>query len=200
MSALVKFGAVSAVVGGALVVVEELINPVLGYPETGPGDLAMSVLYALHVPLFLFAALGLYLYQQREAGMLGLTGFALAAVGSLFLAGLVWTDLFLFPAIEQVAPQLADEPTTTMLVGLLLSLAVYTVGWSLLGVATLRARVVPRRVAVALLVGVAAVVVGFFDVVPGLLVVFYGAVIWLGLTMLREPARIASPTVTPVAA
>lgn len=200
MNALVKLGGVSAVVGGALVVAEEIVNPFLGYPETGPGDLAMSVLYGLHVPLFLFAVLGLHLRQQRQAGMLGLVGFVLTAVGSMFLAGIVWTDLFMFPAVEGVAPQLADEPTATMVLGFVLSIAFYVVGWLVLAIATLRARVVPRPAAVALLVGVAALVASFAEVVPGLLVVFYGAVIWVGLTILREPEPVAAPSAAYAAA
>jgi len=185
MSALVKVGAVCAVLGAALAIAEELVNPLLGYPETGPGDLAMSVLVGLHVPLFLFAVLGLHLRQQHAAGTLGLIAFLLTTVGSLLYGGIVWTDLFMFPAVEQVAPQLADEPTAAMLTGFLLSMAFYFVGWLLFGVATLRARVVTRRVAVALLVGVAALLVSFVAYVPGLLVLFYAAVGWLGLTTLR---------------
>ncbi len=185
MSALVKVGAVSAVVGAALLLVEEIVNPIIGYPETGPADLVMSVLYALHVPLFLFAALGLYLYQQRAAGALGLVGFLLTAVGSLFLAGIVWADLFLFPALAQFAPTLADEPTTGIVVGFILSIAFYALGWLLFAIATLRARVFPRAACIGLLVGVVALLASIADVLPGMGAIFAVAVGWLGLLTLR---------------
>lgn len=198
MSALIKVGAVSAVIGGALAIAHEVVNPFLGYPEAGSGDLAMSALYALHVPLFAIALVGFHLRQHREAGRLGLVGFLVALVGMMLLGGIVWSDLFLFPAIEAVAPGLADEPTTSMVIGFILSIAVYAVGWLAFAIATLRAGVFPRPAAVALLVGVVITSVVAVAYVPGVLVVFYGAVTWLGVTTLRRPEPVAFPS--PVAA
>jgi len=105
---------------------------------------------------FIVGATGLYLRQVSRAGWLGLAGFVLFAASWWLQTGYVFTELFVLPPLASVSPELVDSflsivnqhpgtldigqfGTVYNIVGLL-----YLLGGILLGVATLRASVLPR--------------------------------------------------------
>lgn len=105
---------------------------------------------------FIVGATGLYLRQMSRAGWLGLAGFVLFAASWWLQTGYVFTELFVLPPLAAVSPELVDSflsivnqhpgtldigqfGTVYNIVGLL-----YLLGGILLGVATLRAGVLPR--------------------------------------------------------
>lgn len=105
---------------------------------------------------FIVGATGLYLRQMSRAGWLGLAGFMLFAASWWLQTGYVFTELFVLPPLAAVSPELVDSflsivnqhpgtldigqfGTVYNIVGLL-----YLLGGILLGVATLRAGVLPR--------------------------------------------------------
>jgi hypothetical protein len=163
----------------------EALNVVLGYPESGAGDAIVSAGHAVWLPLALFGLIGLYLRQGKSTGRGGAVGFALAALGTLVLGSIHVSDLVLGPVIEQEAPQIFDEPSTTMLIAIVAAGAAFAVGHVLFAVATLRAGVLPRPAAVLYLVGA---VLGLASVVglPLTTVVLHAGLAWLGLAVLAE--------------
>ena len=101
------------------------------------------------------AAVGLYLAQRSQAGSFGAVAFTVALAGTMLGAGAQWTYVFVVPHFAGVAPALINEGSGPVLVGFVTSYAVLAIGWVLLGIATLRARLVPRPAAIAVIVGAA---------------------------------------------
>jgi uncharacterized membrane protein (UPF0136 family) len=167
-------------VGGALFVISELLDL---YNFSGAVDdenfsevaatapwVAEALLHLLGAVLLLF---GLYARQSEAAGHLGLVGFLVAFLGTALVAGVSWGDVFVVPILADAAPEVLDAGPP---LGIILSFGVFTVGWVLFGLATLRARVYPRVAAVLLMVGA---VLAFFPLSLST-VVFGAAVAWLG--------------------
>ena len=170
-------------VGGALFVISELLDL---YNFSGAVDeenfsevaatapwVAEALLHLLGTVLLLFGLFGLYARQSEAAGLLGLVGFLVAFLGTALVAGVSWGDVFVVPILADAAPEVLDAGPS---LGIILSFGVFTVGWVLFGLATLRARVYPRVAAVLLMVGA---VLAFFPLSLST-VVFGAAVAWLG--------------------
>ncbi len=135
------------------------------------------LLYLLSGALLLLGLVGLYTSQSEETGILGLIGFLAAFFGTVLLAGALWFELFITPALAAEAPGLAQAELG--LAGFILVFLFGAVGWVLFGIATLRARVYPRWAAVLLIVGG---VVAFFPV-PLAGIIFSVAIAWLGFIL-----------------
>jgi hypothetical protein len=82
------------------------------------------------------------LARLREAGA-GISGPAVAVVGTALVAGGTWTAVFMIPALAADAPAALAEDLAGLVVGFIASYAVFTVGWVWTGIALLRARLVP---------------------------------------------------------
>ena len=193
-SDLVRWGALSAIVGGALLVVSDLwglLMQGLG-GERSFSEVAQTASFALTsalsllaAVLILFALVGLHLRQSERAGVLGVLGFALAFLGTALAVGPSWALLFVAPSVAVEAPQFldAEQVPGPLSTGFILTFVVLTVGWALFAFAALRAGTYPRWVAVVLLVaallqflpfpgialvfGVAIALVGFFALTRG---------------------------------
>ena len=182
-SNLLRWSGLAAMVGGALFVISELLDL---YNFSGAVDdenfsevaatapwVAEALLHLLGTVLLLFGLFGLYARQSEAAGHLGLVGFLVAFLGTALVAGVSWGDVFVVPILADAAPEVLDAGPP---LGIILSFGVFTVGWVLFGLATLRARVYPRVAAVLLMVGA---VLAFFPLSLST-VVFGAAVAWLG--------------------
>ncbi len=106
-SDLARWGALSAVVGGALLVVADL----WGLLEEGLGgerpfsEVAQTASFALTsglsllaAVLILFGLVGLHLRHSEQVGILGGLGFVLAFLGTALVVGLSWALLFVAPS------------------------------------------------------------------------------------------------------
>jgi hypothetical protein len=136
--------------------------------------------------LLLFALIAAYDREARPAGMLGVIAVGAAIIGTVFMAGDWWYEAFAVPRIAEVAPEVVDTFVGgRVLTGGLSSFALFGIGWLLFGVASLRARVFPAAISIAILAG------GFLSGVPvgpaylpgG--VVLGLAIVWLGAWMMR---------------
>ena len=121
--------------------------------------LLSSSLMLLSIVLLLWALIGIYERQSRAAGAFGLWAFVVAFLGTALLAGNAWAQLFVWPTLAQVAPSLvssevmagqAAEASSYLSAGLNLSFPLFGIGMILFGVATVRAGVYPRWVAILL--------------------------------------------------
>lgn len=100
------------------------------------------------------ALLGLYLAQHRRLHRLGHTGLLIGFTGTVLAAGGAWDTLFTVPYLAEQAPAVLDVDTSgSLLAGFVISYLTLVVGWVLFGVATLRARVLPRAGSIVMLVG-----------------------------------------------
>jgi hypothetical protein len=164
LSAFIVAGAWGAIVGGAALVISFLLEwLVVPYERLGVAgaDLTASYLVAaglrlLSAVLFLWALLALYNRQSIAAGTFGLWGFIVAFFGTALLVGNAWAEVFVWPTLARVAPnvvtgQVAAPYLTT---GITLSVPVFGIGIVLFGLATLRAGVYPRWAAGLLIVSI----------------------------------------------
>jgi hypothetical protein len=151
-----------AIVAGALVIATRLVLML-----TIPTDLAslqavvLTPLYAINtvasIVAFGFLALALVAIYEREArtaGWLGVIGTGAALIGTVFMAGDWWYEAFAVPWLADVAPVVFDTGAGgRLLVGGVASFALFAFGWALFGAASIRARVFPRVLSVAILIG-----------------------------------------------
>jgi len=196
-SPLSRFAAPIAVVAGVLVVVTRLVAAL-----TVPAEselLKTYVLTATHAinsvasivafALLVLALVAVYDREARPAGMLGVVALGAAIVGTVFMAGDWWYEAFAVPRIAEVAPQVIDTFVGgRLLMGGLLSFALFGLGWVLFGIASLRARVFPAAISVAILVGglLSGVPIGIVYLSGG--VILGLAIVWLGAWMMRTTA------------
>lgn len=195
-SPLSRFAAPIAIVSGALVIVTRLVSLTI---PTDVGLLKAYVLTATHAinsvaSIVAFALLALALVaaydrEARPAGTLGVVAFGAAILGTVFMAGDWWFEAFAVPRIAEVAPQVFDTFVGgRLLMGGLLSFALFGLGWALFGIASLRARVFPTAISVAILAGglLSGVPIGFAYLTGG--VILGSAMVWLGAWMVRMTA------------
>lgn len=160
-STLFRWSGIAAILSGILAVVSSIVTP-----EVNP---SAAWLYLAGAIATIFAVIGIYGVQHKEAGILGLLGFVLSLAGNqLVTASIAGTPLF-------------DLGTT-----------IFAVGIILLAVATWFARRFPRWVPalwlLAVVVSLPALIVpaqaGLFYLLGGLLYAagFAGAgyVLWTG--------------------
>jgi len=138
-----------SIVVGIPVITEEL-REVAGSPRwvlVTASALALLLLLGL-------ALLALYLVQEHRLGALGHAGALVALAGTVLAAGGAWDSVFTVPYLAEVAPGVLDRGTSgPLLAGYVGSYLVLVIGWAAYAVATLRARVLPRGPATALLAG-----------------------------------------------
>ena len=160
----IRWGAVGFVLGGVVWIVLGL-SAVFGYLQAIPGREDV-VLYVVALLFTATALLGLHALQRSSYGLLGRVGFyvALAAVAVRLLGAVVY--LAGSSALEWLSPW----GTLGMLVGFVLY-----------GLATLRARVLPRWYGLALVVcmPVSLPLATYGTALFGLILVVLGCALWL---------------------
>jgi hypothetical protein len=190
-----------SMIAAALIVISQGVLFGLGLalgPQ--PADNALhSVKYVIALlALFtlLLALTGLYLRQAEAAGRLGVAGYLVAFLGTLLVAGDWWYESFVAPRIAAVAPEVMTGAITgSLLVGAAATFGLFALGWTLFGIATVRARVYPRPAAVLLVIG------GLVGILAGSTpyqVPLAIAVGWIGYSLTRsEEVGALAPELTP---
>jgi hypothetical protein len=122
---------------------------------TDPLFMAFSVAYFIAFPLLLIALVALYWRQAGRAGVFGAVAFCTALVGTVALAGDMWFDAFAVPWLVGVAPVVvsADRSGSLLMAGWLVSVVLFSLGWIMFGLASLRSRAFPRTLSIAVAVG-----------------------------------------------
>jgi len=176
LSRFIGAGAWAAIVSGLALVASLLLEwLVVPHERLGPealltsSYLVSSGLRLLGIILLLWALIGIYGRQSRAAGTFGLWAFVVAFIGTALSAGNTWAEVFVWPTLAQVAPNMMSgsvtEASSYLSAGLTLSFPLFGVGLILFGVATLRAGVYPRWAAVLLIISIPVTM--FLDPTPG---------------------------------
>jgi len=177
LSQFIGAGAWAAIVSGLAVAASLLLEwLVVPYEQLGQTEayltgsyLLSSGLRLLSTVLLAWALIGIYERQSRAAGTFGLWAFVVAFLGTALLAGNNWGEVFVWPTLAQVAPNVlsgqATEAPLYLLTGISLSFPIFSIGVILFGVATIRAGVYPRWAAVLLIVSLPVTI--FLDPTPG---------------------------------
>jgi hypothetical protein len=146
--------------------------------------------YAAAFPGLAIAACAAYDKQAREAGTFGLVALCAAIVGTVNLGANMWFEGFAVPWLADVVPQvLTAEKTLFWQVGYYSSYLLFAIGWVLFGLASLRARVFPRLISLAI---VAGGLIGFLAARPPYGVALGLALLSLGIWMVRTRSAAAA--------
>ena len=215
-STAVRLAGLSAVTTGVLFVVIQIVHPTDEVAAVTTARWAI-VHVASVVMCFLgvFGLAGLYARQADRAGWLGLIGYLLFSVFYLLTAAFQFVEALISPVLATEAPRFVESflgivtgHTGSIPLGTLSTLyqvvgGLYLLGSLLFGVATFRARVLPRWAAVLLaLSGPLAVIVTTvfahpidrFAAVPmGLALAGLGLALW-------ADRRVAPAPIAPLAA
>ena len=185
-SILIRWGGLAAILGGALIVIADLsLALTIGSADTYTGttlEQIASVLFLAGKVLLPIGLMGLYFYQIEAAGAFGRVAFLIALTGTILMVGSDWSEVFIAPILLKEVPALVDEPPASLMVGFLINYGLETLGWLLFGLATFRARVFPRPIAVLLIAGV---LLPFTDL-PWIFIVWNAAIVWMGLIVLSN--------------
>jgi hypothetical protein len=201
-----------AIVAGALVIATRVV--IMATTPTDIESLTVYVLAPTHAitsvasivafALLVLALVATYDLQARAAGVLGLIGLDAAILGTVFMAGDWWYEAFAVPRLAETAPSVMETfATSRLLMGGLLSFALFGIGWIIYGAASVRARVFPTAASWAIVVGgiLSAVPIGFAylsgNAILGLAMVALG--IWLAVHARRAREALA-PTPAPAPA
>ena len=188
---IVRWGALAAMVSGVLWIAGGLLH--LAYPQDPPGALGYFLNY-LGTAIFsgaylamLVGLVGLHARQVESYGRLGTAGFFLAFAGAA-LAFVGQATSGIFPNNGALGWLFSDSGF-----GFLVGLLLVSLGLVLMGVATLRARVLPRWCGVGLIALVVFSALGAFGgfVVVGLIWLALGYTLWSQLgTSIEQPSRV----------
>ncbi len=190
LSRFVRAGAWAAMVSGLALVVSMLMEwLVVPYERLGHTEAYFTSAYHVSsglrlfsIVLLLWGLIGIYGRQLRAAGTFGLWAFGVVFLGTALIAGNTWAEVFVWPTLAQVAPDMlsgagfATEASSYMSAGLTLSFPLFGIGLVLFGAATFWAGVYPRWVAVLLIVGIPVTM--FLDPTAGTFQESIGQILW----------------------
>lgn len=145
-SALIRWSGLGAVLGGALLILQQLYA-LIAPDVTSGGWVAVHTLGYIGLVFGLLGQVGVYAVQRERVGWMGLSGFVLGFLGNGLTAGAAFMNTFIVPVLTTRAPDLI-APTGPLFTGplglmVLFSAVLVTVGFILLGIATARADVLP---------------------------------------------------------
>jgi hypothetical protein len=178
-SDLIKWGGLAGILAGVAWAVSGVVHFAMVYPQAGTGptgsisDYLIEGAHAVAEAGMLGALLGLRARQAPRYGWLGVVGFFLAFVGTALLCTITVIAIITKDA-------LGEAVLGTIFISGVLG---WLVGFPLLGIATLRTRVLPRWVGVLLiayfpLFGFLLSSYGWGGVALGLLWLALGYVLW----------------------
>ena len=199
-SHLSRLAGPAGLVAGALLVAGELI--IVPFDVSDHVATTTNPVFQLGQVVYLLGFIGLMVFlfassrtMDDKGGRFGVFATLAALVGTMALGGDLWFETFAVPWIADEVPAAFDtDPTVVLGLGALSSYVLFAIGWVLYGVASLRARVYPRAIGVAIVIGGVA---GFhalmapFGVPLGLAVGAAGA--WL---LLRKSAGVPEASVS----
>ena len=162
-SNLIRWAGLSAVAAGVLFVVVQLIHPIdVLESVTTPGWTTVHYVSFSMCIFGLFGLTGLYARQTDKAGWLGFAGYLLFSIFYVITAAFQFVEALISPVLAIESPRFVEGlmgivtghaseislgalPTVYAVAG-----GMYMLGSLLLGIATFRARILPRWAAVLL--------------------------------------------------
>jgi hypothetical protein len=195
-----------ALTAGALFTITQLVTFATLDPSNlqvsaaEPVYLANGIVYFVAFCLLLLALIATYGWEAHKAGTFGIIGFSAAVVGTFALgANVGWFEVFVTPWLVNVAPEVLNAPKVGSLpIGGLSSYLLFVCGWVLFGIASLRARVFPLAISLAIIV---SALVAFPSAIPPYGAPFGLTIAGLGVWMLRTRktagVNVEPATITP---
>jgi hypothetical protein len=188
---LSRWSGIACILAGLLIALATLVHPSRETPEIILEQelrlVAAHWLTTFFCGFLLLGLPGLYAAQSERAGRLGLVSFLMLFFGTLFFA-VHNNSGFIAPVLAAQAPAMLDAINAYPPVAALnwLWIVGFFLGFILFGIATLRARVLPRQIGILMIIGSPLQLVGGvlsqFVFEPLFIVVILGSVaLGLGL-------------------
>jgi len=153
---LIRWSGPITIFSGLLYTVGALLHPVgenltaVSHPNWVPSHL----IYWASVNLLFFGLVGLYARHAKATGWLGLLGFVLAFIGTALVGSILLYVSTVLPFIASEAKGIFEKAAETPVFLLPVFILGFGLGWILLGVAIMRAGLLPRWSGVLLIIGV----------------------------------------------
>jgi hypothetical protein len=200
---LIRWSGLISLVAGVLYAVGALLHPVGESLAAviSPNWVPAHLVYWVSVLLLHLGLVGLYARQAEQTGRLGLVGFVLAFIGTALVGSILVFASTVLPLIAAEAQAIFDRAATPPDFLLPVFILGFGMGWILLGLATMRAGVLPRWAGLLLIIGVtlfmiseaapfeamlAHTLVTVGDIIFGLGLVWIGYALW---SEQREPVK-----------
>ena len=211
-STLMRLAGVSAMAAGLCFLVIGLFHPV-NEPSSVNSAWVNVHIFATALGFFgLLGMAGLYVRQVEETGWLGLAGFLLFTVWMTLVCGFSFVEAFILPLLATESPafvagflgMFSGAPSAVDL-GVLptiwnISGPMFILGPTLFGIATFRARVLPRWAGALLALNLVLAPVGGLlppDLQPKIIMIPIGlALAWLGYALFSERRETAPQPVS----
>ncbi len=199
---LMQLAGVSAMVAGLCFIVIGMFHPVNILSSVTTANWVNVHIFATAIGFFgLFGLAGLYARQAEKSGWLGLAGFLLFSLWMTLVCGFSFVEAFILPRLVTESPAFVEGilgmfsgiPSKVDL-GVLptlwnLSGPMYIIGPLLFGIATFRARVLPRWAGALLVLGAVLVPVGALvppEYQPKIMIPVGLAMGWMGYALFSE--------------
>jgi hypothetical protein len=199
-SNLIRWAGLANIVGGLLVALGFILHPPEEAAAVSTSMWAISHLILVISTIFgMLGVFGLYARQSEETKLLGLTGFILVFVGTALFLGITYYAAFIEPVLAAKAPEFVESsfsgrPIGALAVVLPLMGLLFSLGWLLLGIGTIRTNILPRWAAILTIIGsVPFGLVPLFIVTKIAAVVFGLGIIWLGYALWSEKRAMTTP-------
>jgi hypothetical protein len=202
-STLMRLAGLSAMLAGLCFLIIGMFHPVNVPASVTTATWVIVHIFATALGFFgLFGMAGLYARQAEESGWLGLAGFLLFTVWMTLVSGFSFVEAFILPKLATESPAFVEgllgmfsSVPSQIDLGILptiwnLSGPMFIFGPLLFGIATFRARVLPRWAGALLALNAVLVPLGALvpaEVQPKIIMVPIGlAVAWLGYALFSE--------------
>ncbi len=158
-SLITRLAGPAAIAAGTLMVGAQIVLSTFDMTQhiatsTNPLFQVTQVFYLLGfiaLMVFLFATSRWF---EEKGGKFGVFATLAALIGTMALGGDMWFETFAIPWIADEVPGAFDtDPTVVLALGAISSYVLMAIGWALYGIASYRARIFPRTLSVALVVG-----------------------------------------------
>jgi hypothetical protein len=205
-SPLARLAGPTAIVAAALVVLTRIVS-LLNIPHDAealkayvvqPTHGITSVVSIVAFALLIVALVAAYGRYAQTMGTLGAIGVGAAVIGTVFMAGDWWYEAFSVPWMADIAPAAFETgPAGRLLMGGLASFGLFAAGWTLFGLASLRAGALPPAISATIVLG------GIASGLPFGAVYLYGNILlglgigWLGYSIMTA-SEDSAPTAVAV--
>lgn len=196
---LIRLAGVGGIIGGIALAGAYTLHPSSAPPETVASTLWIWVhvgfMVSLLAGIFLLIAL-LVRYFRNAGGATGFAGFAMAVISLVFVFGLDYAEVFIFPTLAIEFPEVVElYGDGTMMPSVAFAFPVtgvlFVVGFTLFGWELYRTHAIDRGAALLTIVGTVVFGIGLSGLVPMIVVrigsVIFGAgLVWLGISLCRD--------------
>lgn len=197
---LSRSAGLAGIIGGIALAAAYLTHPASAPPET----VASAAWIWIHVGFLVSLISGIFLlmgllavYLRKGGGISGFVGFALAIVSLVLVAGLDYSEIFIFPTLALEFPEVVvryGDGTSMPSVAFAFPITgiVFLIGFVLFGWQLYATSAVERPAAVVMILGTVVFAIGLSGLLP-MLVVRIGSVIFgagltmLGMSLWRQP-------------